>query len=400
MVHPFLPNIRVLDFSWAAAGPYATLLLGFMGAEVLKVESRHRPDLSRRGFYQSAPLDASPEFNDLNLNKRSVSLNFQTQEARDLVKRLVPHCDVVLENFRPGVMQRLGLDYATLNAINPRLIMASSSANGSTGPESAYAGYAGIFNALGGVGHLTGYADGPPTEMRISMDLRSGMTLCFAVLTALYARRRTGVGQHIDLSSRESITCLTGHELLHYTMNGESPQRQGNDDALLAPHGCYRCQGDDRWVTIAVGSNTEWQALCRAVDHPEWIEDSRFVDAGNRTRHRQTLDALLNAWTAQYTQDDVTSTLQHAGVAAYPTMDSAILAASEHLRSRDVFITVDHATLGPQTVLSPPWHSAEVPHDSDRPGPLLGEHTEPVLRDLLGLSDTDLAQLRAVGALE
>lgn len=400
MVQPFLPDIRVLDFSWAAAGPYATLLLGFMGAEVLKVESRHRPDLSRRGFYQSAPLDASPAFNDLNLNKRSVGLNLQTQEARDIVKRLVPHCDVVLENFRPGVMQRLGLDYATLSAINPRLIMASSSANGSTGPESAYAGYAGIFNALGGVGHLTGYADGPPTEMRISMDLRSGMTLCFAVLTALYARRRTGVGQHIDLSSRESITCLTGHEVLHYTMNGESPQRQGNDDALLAPHGCYRCQGDDRWVTIAVGSNAEWQALCRAVGHPEWSEDSRFADAGSRAQNRDALDALLNAWTVQYTQDEVTSTIQQAGVAAYPTMDSATLAASEHLRARDVFITVDHAILGPQTVLGPPWRSAKVPHDSNRPGPLLGEHTEPVLRDLLGLSDADLAQLHVAGALE
>jgi benzylsuccinate CoA-transferase BbsF subunit len=232
------------------------------------------------------------------------------------------------------------------------------------------------------------------------MDLRSGMTLCFAVLTALHARRRTGVGQHIDLSSRESITCLTGHELLHYTMNGESPQRQGNDDAFLAPHGCYRCQGDDRWVTLAVGSEVEWQALCRAVDHPEWLADARFVDAESRVRNREPLDALLNAWTAQRTQDAVTSTLQHAGVAAYPTMDSATLAASEHLRARAACITVEHAILGPQTVLGPPWRSADVPPTPDRPGPLLGEHTEPVLRDLLGLSDPEIARLRQVGALE
>ncbi len=146
MAQAWLQGIRVLDFSWAAAGPYATLLLGFMGAEVVKVESRQRPDLSRRGFYRPAPLDASAEFHDLNLNKRSIGLNLSHPEGIALVKRLVPHCDVVVENFRPGVMPRLGLGYETLQAINPRVIMASASANGSTGPESAYAGYAGVFN--------------------------------------------------------------------------------------------------------------------------------------------------------------------------------------------------------------------------------------------------------------
>ena len=397
----FLQHLRVLDFSWAAAGPYASLLLGFMGAEVLKVESRRRPDLSRRGFYQkSASLDASAEFNDLNLNKRSVSLNLTQPAAIHLVKRLVEHCDVVVENFRPGVMQRLGLDYETLQAINPRLIMASASANGRVGPESSFPGYAGIFNALSGVGHLTGYADGPPTEMRISMDVRVGMSLCFAVLTALVARRRNGVGQHIDLSAREAIGCLTGHVMMHYDLNGESPSRRGNDDDTAAPHGCYCCQGEDRWVTIVVNSESEWQAFCAATNHPEWHHDQRFADAASRLRHREELDGLINVWTKMYTATEVTKRLQLAGVAAYPTMDSGMLAASAHLQSRGVFGTVEHPQLGRQTVLGPPWRSAEVPAEPDRAAPLLGEHTEAVLRDLLGIDTTEFRRLVEAGVLE
>ncbi len=296
-------------------------------------------------------------------------------------------------------MRRLGLDYETLEAINPGLIMASASANGSVGPESAYAGYAGIFNALSGVGHLTGYADGPPTEMRISMDLRVGMTLCFAVLTALYAKRRSGQGQHTDLAAREAISCLTGHSLLHYAINGESPRRQGNQDDILAPHGCYRCRGDDCWVTIAVGSEQEWQALCEAAEHPEWQSDPRFIDAASRGQHQQVLDELLNAWTQWHTSEDVTARLQQVGVAAFPTMDSAMLADSEHLRLRGVLGTVDHPNLGVQTVLGPPWRSPGVPTHPDRPGPLLGEHTADVLRDVLGLEDEEIRRLDAAGVL-
>ena len=399
MTQPFLQDVRVLDFSWAAAGPYATLLLGFMGADILKVESRQRPDLSRRGFYQSAPLDASSEFNDLNLNKRSVALNLTTPEAIDIVKGLVAHCDVVVENFRPGVMQRLGLGYATLQTINSGLIMVSSSSNGSVGPESAYAGYAGMFNALSGAGHLTGYADGPPTEMRISMDLRVGQTVCFAVLAALYEKRGSGLGQHIDLSAREAISCLTGHAAMHYVFNRESPQRQGNADERLAPHGCYRCQGHDRWVTIAVGSEAEWRALCDAMGDPEWGEEARFADAARRVEHREALDGLIETWTQHYTPEEVTTRLQSVGVAAYPTMDTEMIAASDHLRHRGAFVTVQHPNLGEQTVLGPPWRSPAIESESDRPGPLLGEHTAEVLRDLLGFTAEEIQRLMESGVL-
>ncbi len=317
-----------------------------------------------------------------------------------MVKRLVVHCDVVLENFRPGVMSRLGLGYDTLQAINPALVMAASSANGGSGPESAYPGYAGVFNALSGAGHLTGYADGPPTEMRISMDLRVGMSLCFAVLAALWERRRSGQGQYIDMSAREAISCLTGHELMHYTLNGESAGRQGNADEVMAPHGCYRCKGEDRWVTIAVGSDREWQSLCRETNHPEWQHDPRFADAASRLQHAAILDEALNTWTASQTPEAVTTRLQRAGIAAYPSMDGAVLANSAHLRQRGVFVTVWHAQLGEQTVLGPPWRSLNAAHQpEERPSPLLGEHTAEILRDLLGLSEAEIETLEADGVL-
>ncbi len=400
MGQPFLPHIRVLDFSWAAAGPYATELLGFMGAEILKVESRQRLDLARRGFYQQAEPNTSTDFNDLNLNKRSLCINLSTTEGVDLIKQLVQHCDVVVENFRPGVMQRLRLDYDTLHTINPGLIMASSSANGSTGPERAYAGYAGIFNALSGVGHLTGYADGPPTEMRISMDLRAGLSLAFAVLAALFARRRSGHGQHIDLSSREAITSLVGHSLLHYTMNQASPNRQGNQSDSMAPHGCYPCKGDDRWVTIAVGNEGEWKALCQVMERPQWLQDERFKNVHCRIRHHEALDVLLSAWTAHYSPDEITLRLQEKGVAAYPCMDSAMLAASDHLQQRGVFSQVEHPTLGHQTVIAPPWRLVGAANEPDRPAPLLGEHTEEVLHNLLGLDRVLLKRLQDAGVLQ
>ncbi|ETX03774.1 MAG: hypothetical protein ETSY2_32580, partial [Candidatus Entotheonella gemina] len=337
--------------------------------------------------------------NDLNLNKRSICLNLRRPEAIELVKRLIMHCDVVVENFRPGVMHRLGLGYDTLQAIQPALIMASSAANGATGPERAYPGYAGVFNALSGAGHLTGYTDGPPTEMRISMDLRAGMSLCFAVLAALWERRRSGQGQHIDMSAREAISCLTGHALMHYTLNGESAGRQGNADAdgMLAPHGCYRCKGEDRWVTIAVGSDLEWQALCRETGHPEWLRDPRFADAAGRLQHAAILGEALNTWTASQTPEAVTARLQGAGVAAYPTMDSAMLANSEHLRQRGAFVTVQHARLGEQTVLGPPWRAVD--GQPERPSPLLGEHTIEILRELLDLSPAEIEALEANGVL-
>lgn len=225
------------------------------------------------------------------------------------------------------------------------------------------------------------------------------MSLCFAVLAALWERRRSGQGQYIDMSAREAISCLTGHALMHYTLNGESPMRQGNADAdgILVPHGCYRCQGEDRWVTVAVGSDLEWEALCRETEHPEWLHDPRFADAFGRLQHAEILDEALSAWTTPQTPEAVTTRLQRVGVSAYPSMDSAMLANSAHLRQRGVFVTVDHPQLGEQTVLGPPWRSWD--GQPERPSPLLGEHTAEILRDLLGLSPAAIEGLEADGVL-
>ena len=256
-----LAGIRVTEFTSAWAGPYATCLLGFLGAEVIKVESRKRLDHARNLSFSTGKRFSGPNessvFNNLNLNKKSVTLNLSKPKAVELAKRLVELSDVVMENMRPGVVPRLGLGYEVLKEIKPDLVYISSSSCGQTGPEREYVGYAPTFAALGGFSHITGYEDWPPSNFMGSMDLRSATTSAFAILTALIYRHRTGEGQYIDLASQETIAVLAGDVLLDYFMNQRVPGRKGNKDEWMAPHNCYRCQGDDKWVSIAVATDPE-----------------------------------------------------------------------------------------------------------------------------------------------
>ena len=259
MNHGPLAGIRVTEFTSAWAGPYATCLLGFLGAEVIKVESRKRIDHARNLSFSTGKRFSGPNessvFNNLNLNKKSVTLNLSKSKGIELAKRLVGLSDIVMENMRPGVIPRLGLGYDVLMAVKPDLIYISSSSCGQTGPEREYVGYAPTFAALGGFSHITGYEDWPPSNFMGSMDLRSATTSAFAILTALIYRHRTGEGQYIDLASQETIAVLAGDILLDYFMNQRVPGRKGNKDEWMAPHNCYRCQGDDKWVSIAVATD-------------------------------------------------------------------------------------------------------------------------------------------------
>ena len=292
-----LAGIRVLEFTNLLAGPFPSLLLGFLGAEVIKVESNTRLDAARRPPYSLGDGEKSPVFNSLKRNKRSVQLNLKEPQGIALAQRLAAISDVVIENMRPGVMDRLGLGYEHLMEANPTSILASISGAGATGPERSYPGYAPAFSALGGLGHLTGYSDGPPGELHDSVDSRIGATALFAILTALFRRRRTGLGGFIDVSSREAITMFSGEALMEYAMNGVVQERRGNQELGFAPHNCYRCSGDDRWVTIAVGTQEEWLALCTATGNPQWAADSRFSDPLKRWDNHEALDNLIQRWT-------------------------------------------------------------------------------------------------------
>ncbi|MFH1486366.1 MAG: CoA transferase, partial [Chloroflexota bacterium] len=224
-----LDGVRIADFTWAGAGPYATLLLGFLGAEVIKVESRRRLDGSRRSGSRDgkpvAGVDQSASFNDLNLNKLSITADLKQPRALELIKRVIGVSDAVIDNFRPGVMDRLGLGYPVLKEINPSIVMLSSSAFGATGPDARYGGWAFIFAALAGLSHITGYPDGIPTELRLVMDLTVGSMSAYCLLAALQHRRKTGRGQFIDLSSRQTLSCCMGEVLLDYAMNKRNQSR-------------------------------------------------------------------------------------------------------------------------------------------------------------------------------
>ena len=341
-----LTGIRVADFSVHAAGPFAGLMLAEMGAEVIKVESSARLDITRRphAMYGKPPSS----FEQINANKKSICLNLKEPRAVELALELVRVSDLALENFRPGVMARLGLGYDAMRGVNDGIILVSLSSNGQTGPESNYAGYAPMFAALGGLGHLTGYADGPPVELRHAMDHTGGMLAAFAAVAALSARQRTGEGQHVDVSVRDLATSFIGPELLDVSMNSREPMRQGNADGSGAPQGVYRCIGNDEWVSISVKSESEWMGLVAAMGSPSWAVGEDYGDAFRRWRRQEELDRHIEAWTMQRSAGEVTDSLQGKGVAAFPSLSPDAMMLDEHLLARNAFPLISNKGTGEQ----------------------------------------------------
>ena len=378
-----LEGIRVLDFTWAGAGPYATLLLALLGADVVKVESSRRLDPARRGFLADyGGVNRSPNFSELNLNKRSVQIDLTQAEGLAIVQRLAGTVDVVVDNFRPGVMDRFGLGAADLLAAHPHLVVASSSANGSTGPDAMGAGLASIFAATGGVSAQTGYCDGPPTEVGESMDYRSGYAFAVGILAALLHCARTGEGQHVDLSSREVAIVTAPTALLAHVFGVPWEPRVGNRHHVVAPHDVYPC-ADGEWLAVAVGDDKEWAGLCRAVGHDEWI--ARYPTHDERRAAIEVLDEAIAAWTAVRAARDAAASLLVAGVPASPVMTNAALASDPHLAARGVFVDVEHPEIGVQRVMRAPWRFSEWDCTIHRAGPLLGADTEAVVGALDGL---------------
>jgi benzylsuccinate CoA-transferase BbsF subunit len=392
-----LDGIRIVDFTWAWAGPYATLLLAMLGAEVIKVESQRRLDHTRLRSLMTGPTMGGPNqsavFNDINLNKLSLTLNLAQPRAIEVAKRLVKVSDVVTQNMRPGVMERLGLGYEVLREVKPDIIMLSSSAVGTTGPERTYVGYAPTFAALSGLAYVSGHAGGPPSTLTGAIDTRVGTTAAFAILAALNFRQRTGKGQYIDISSAEAISCLAGDVLMDYTMNRRIRERDGNRDELMVPHGCYSCRGENCWITIAVSGEEEWQAFCKAIGSPDWTKDRRFADADSRRQNQSELDRLVTEWTRQYTDYEVMETLQRVGVAAIPTFSGRMVPRDPHVKERGILAEVEHPELGKRMVVGPPWRLSATPARIPNAAPLIGEHNQYVLGELLGMSHNEIDRL-------
>lgn len=394
-----LAGVRVADFSWVWAGPFGALQLAHLGAEVIKIESHTRLDLARRLLYYPKGMEPGVNrcalFNQWGQGKKSLLLNLTTPRGRDLAKELVSKSDVVLQNFATGVMDQLGLGYDELRRVKPDIIMASISGYGQTGPQRNYMAYGPAIPPLTGLSSITGYEGGPPEEVGMAYgDPTSGIHAAAAICAALVARRRTGQGQHIDVSLWQAVAVLVAEGWMDYAMNASQPPRRGNRDPWMAPHNCYRCAGEDEWVTIACGTDEEWTGLCRAIGRPELATDARFGSAADRKVNEEELDRVLSAWTATRKKWDVTHQLQEAGVAAFPSMSGKDLIEDPHLGARGFFERLAHPEVGTRTHMGIPWLFSHAPNGVRWPAPLLGQDTDQVMGEVLGYGAQEIARLK------
>jgi crotonobetainyl-CoA:carnitine CoA-transferase CaiB-like acyl-CoA transferase len=397
-----LQGIRVVDLTQIWSGPFATQLLADLGAEVVKVEPIYRLDPDRGMAWPAVgatlagdrPYNRSGSFNEHNRNKLAITLDLKKPAGVELFKRLVARSDVVIDNFSAGVMARLGLGYDDLRAVKPDIIVLSMPAFGNSGPEKGYIGYGPVQEQLSGVTSITGYQDGPPLETGFYYgDPSAGVQAAGAIMVALWARRRTGQGQFVDLSQRETLVGFLGEMLLDYQMNDRTWAPRGNRDDSIAPQGVYPCRGDDRWIAISCRDDDEWRRLCDAIGRPELADDARFGDVVSRHRHHDQLDAIVSDWTRSHDHLELTDRLQRQGIAGTAVLDHRELLENQHFRARGYFETVTHPEAGTHDYHGMTWKLSGTPGRIRFPAPLFGQHNQPVLRDLLGLSDEEIAEL-------
>ena len=396
-----LEGIRVVEFAWVWAGPYCGQLLAQLGAEVIKVESHNRMDIMRRLVVwpladeapTSVPTNDSINFNAVNMNKKSVTIDMSSPEGLAIAKKLVATADITYDNMRPGALAKLGLGYEESKKLKENIIVATSSGRGTGGPESEYIGFAPIHHALGGNAYITGYPDDHPCNTTGDVDIMNATTLAFALMAAVHHRDRTGEGQFIEYSQTEGVSSLIGEVLLGYEMTKEIPERAGNLHPHYAPHNVYPAWGMNRWLAIEVHTDEEFKNLAQVMGQPELADDPRFADGASRKKNETDLDEIVAAWTSRHDRDRTAKELLAAGVAAAPSQEARDLYADPHLRERGAFVTVNHPAWGDLDLIGPPWKMNGLNAAPIR-APFLGEHNDEVFKGIVGLTDDDLSTLR------
>jgi crotonobetainyl-CoA:carnitine CoA-transferase CaiB-like acyl-CoA transferase len=372
--------------------------LAHLGAEVIRIETATRPCITRLlpPWPNNQPgINRSGYFNQYNQGKRSLTLNLKQPEAIEIAKKLVAKSDIVAENFAGGVMERLGFGYEVLRQIKPDIIMISLSGYGATGPEKEHISYGPAQVPMSGLSSLTGYKGWRPMHVGISYgDPNGGLHGAFAVLCALMYRARTGKGQFIDLSQWETSTAMVAEGLLDYSMNGTQPERDGNRDMYMSPHGVFRSAGEDCWVSLAVRNEGEWQRFCSVLGQPQLVTDPRFATLSARKQHEDALEAIITAWTTARSPEEATTQLQAVGIPVAPSMNNRDLSTDPHLNSRSIFVSLDHPQVGKQQHVGIPWQMSKTPLSVQRPAPLLGQDTEYVLQEILGYSAAEVGALK------
>ena len=408
-----LEGINVLDLTEVWAGPMGTSLLGDLGARVIKVESFPRTSITRtrggmatRGYTNNDPLGPRPWdrqaiHNCANRNKYGVTLNLAHPLGLEIFMKLVRNTDVLTESYSPGTLEKLGIHFEAVKEIRPDIIMASLGGWGVEGPYKRYVSLGSSLDAFSGHHAMRGYRDTDTSDTPIVQhtDAVGSVTLAFAILIALHHRYRTREGQWIDISQAESFINHLSRPMMDYAMNGRQPPRLGNRDDFMAPHGCYRCLGQDNWLVITVCSDDEWEALCHAMGDPEWTKREEFSDPLGRYAYQDEMDTFIQEWTIQKDKREAMQLLQQAGVPAEAVLSDADLYADPHLEARGFFERVAHPFIGEYRYPGYLWKFSKMYEPFRIPPNGYGEHNDYVYGTLLGMSEEDIRDLEAQGII-
>ena len=394
-----LEHLRVLDVSRALAGPYCAMMLGDFGADVIKVELPDRGDESRSWGppfvgkpYQSYPGE-SAYFMAINRNKRSITVNLKSPEGQEIIRRLAAESDVLVENYRTGTLEKMGLGYEDLRLLNPRLIYCSISGYGRNGPYADRPGYDFTIQAEGGIMGMTGPEDGAPYRVGISIiDLTTGIFACTAIWAALYTRELTGEGQLIDISLLDTSVALLANVACNYLVGGVEPLRMGNAHFTIAPYEVFRAR--DRWFTLGAANPRQWEMVCEVIGKPELKNDPRFVTNSDRVANRAALAKILNEAFAQKDASEWLAKLQEADIPSGPINTIPDVFNHPQATVRNFKVEIEHPTAGMINLPGFPYKMSQTPAKIHRPPPLLGEHTEEVLIERLGYTSEKVAQLK------
>jgi len=393
-----LHGIRVLDASRILTGPFCSMILGDLGAEIIKIERPVSGDDTRQ-WGPPFIANESAYFLSVNRNKKSVTLNLETQKGKEIFYALAEKSDVLLENFRPGVAERLGIDYSTIAMKNARLIYCSITGFGQTGRYRERAGYDIVSQGMGGLMGVTGESDRPPVRVGVAMsDIGAGMYAATAILSALLVRERSGRGQSIDVALFDSTVSWMTYMAGYYFATGKDPSRSGSAHPTIVPYQCFRTL-DENYVTIAAGNDKLFRNLCRALGRKELAADPRFTNNSQRIIHRQELISIIEEIFLTKTRDDWIRILIEADVPTGPVYSMSELFNDPQVKDREMLVEVDHARLGKLKQIGIPMKFSETEPEIKSSPPVLGEHTAEVLGALLGYDDARLRELKEKGVI-
>lgn len=389
-----LEGLVILDLTRVLAGPYASMVLADMGAEVIKIEMPVKGDDARH--FGPFIGSESAYFMSINRDKKSITLDLKKDKAKEIFKKMLETADIVMENYRPGTMEKLGLGYDVMKSINPKIIYAACSGFGSTGPYRFKPAYDIIVQGMGGLMGITGHQGGEPTRVGASMgDITAGLFTAIGILTALHAREKSGLGQMIDISMLDCQVAVLENAIARYFVSGEVPVRAGNHHPSITPFDAFPTKKG--YIVIAVGNDVLWNKFCNAVKKPELIDDHRFVTNALRTKNRIHMQDVLSKIFMQKSAVQWMDILEQAGIPCGPVNRIDEVVNDPQIISRDMIVEVEHPVAGKLHMPGTPIKLSETPGKIEMPSPLLGQHTDEILVRFLGLNEEEIEQLKNDG---